>query len=103
MIIPFQAPSYELVATYVEGYLDGIGHAIGRDVVRNLHNWQCAQRKEGIATVWAAYLPSLHKGASEDELINFLLSDVETYFKNNPDWQQQDIPYRWQFEEEEQV
>jgi hypothetical protein len=103
MLIPFQALSYELVATYVEGYLSGIGHAIGRNIVRNLHNWQCAQRREGIATVWVAYVPFLHEGTSDDELIGFLLSDVENYFKNNPNWQQEDIPYRWQFDEDEQV
>ena len=102
MIITFSELNYKVIANYVEGYLQGIGLVTGRNLLRNMHNWHCEQRREGIATAWVAYIPHLHKEASEGELINFLLSDVETYFKNNPNWQKEDVPYRWQFEENEE-
>ncbi|MGI4867212.1 MAG: hypothetical protein ACRYFZ_25065 [Janthinobacterium lividum] len=95
MIIPHRELSYTLVYTYLEGYLSGIGLAIGRHLPRNIDAWHSERLQEAFAMGYIQYIPYLHKEASQPELIKLLLDSIENYFRQNPNWQDEDIPWRW--------
>lgn len=101
MIIPHRELTYTLVYTYLEGYLSGIGLAIGRKLPRNIDAWHSERLQKAFAMGYMQYIPYLHKEASQSELIKLLLDGIETYFKQNPDWQEADIPRRIWFDEDE--
>ena len=97
-----QELTYELLATYLGGYLAGIGEVTGKALYRNIIHWHMRQRREFTPMPWHSYIRSLHKEASEKMLCNLLLDDVETYFKQNPNWQEEeDIALRIWFDDVE--
>lgn len=102
MMLGSSEPSYEHVSHYLEGYLDGIGLAVGRILYHNIRCWHMHQQREPFPCSWARYVKLTHKEASESELISLQLDGIETYFRQNPDWQEVDIPLRIWFDDEEE-
>jgi len=86
MIISGTEMNYRILAMYLDGYIDGLGHALNKSIRMNINRW--FQNKIHVQTsyYWADYIPFHFKGKNDEELKAILLDITEEYFRENPEW-----------------
>ncbi len=74
--------SYDLLQNYIEGYIDGLSHALNKNIRLDVTNWYKKIINSDTSHYWTSHIPIHFKGKSDAELKEILLNITEAYFKN---------------------
>lgn len=74
--------SYDLLQNYIEGYIDGLSHALNKNIRLEVTNWYKKIINSDTSYYWTSHIPIHFRGKSDAELKEILLNVTEAYFKN---------------------
>ncbi|MEP7377908.1 MAG: hypothetical protein ABI675_31205 [Chitinophagaceae bacterium] len=86
MVIGEKIVDYTILKIYIEGYVDGIGHALKIDIRKKITLWFQEKINHKSSTYWTEHIRYYYKNKTDEELKVILLDTTEEYFRDNPDW-----------------
>jgi hypothetical protein len=79
-------PNYEMLKTFIDGYLMGLGNCFNVPLVLNITIWYKKKINININVFWSTYIPFQFKDKSDEEQKVILLNVLREYISENPQW-----------------